>query len=170
MGAAAVGCTGALAALPLARASESVRDPGIRVTVLVLVALVAALVRGWPSLVLVVLLVVGGIYAAQLAVDDAPLDLAAPAFAAGMLVTAELAYWSLEERERVKGEAGDGLRRLALVAGLAIVVLILAAVLLALADAVHARGLSVDVAGAVAAALALLAVVLLARRRDPTRG
>jgi hypothetical protein len=127
-------------------------------------------VLGWPSLVLAVLLAVGGVYAAQLAVDDAPLDLAAPAFAAGMLVAAELAYWSIEERERVKGEPGDGLRRLAVVAGLAIAVLLVAAVLLALADAVDARGLSVDVAGAVAAALALLAVVLFARGRDSPRG
>jgi hypothetical protein len=163
-------CTSALAALPLARASESVRDAGIRVMVVAFVALLAALVLGWPSLVLAVLLAVGGVYAAQLAVDDAPLDLAAPAFAAGMLVAAELAYWSIEERERVKGEPGDGLRRLAVVAGLAIAVLLVAAVLLALADAVHARGLSVDVAGAVAAALALLAVVLFARGRDSPRG
>lgn len=143
------------------------RDAGLRVTVAALVVLVAALVRGWPSLVPVPLILVGGVYAAQLAVDDAPLDVAAPAFAAGMLVAAELAYWAIDERERVKGELGEDLRRLAVMAGLGIAALLVAAVLLALADAVRARGLGVDVLGAAAAGLVLLAVVLLARGRGP---
>ena len=76
---------------------------------------------------------VGGLYAAQLAVDDVPLDVAAPAFAAGLLVGAELAYWSLDERERLKGEPGDDLRRLAYVAGLGVATLLVASVLLVLA-------------------------------------
>ncbi len=110
-----------------------------------------------------------GIYALQLAVDDAPLDVAAPAFAAGTLVAAELAYWSLDERERAKGERGDGLRRLALLAGLGVATLLVTALLLAAADALRTRGLGIDVVGATAAALALVAVVLFARGRGTAR-
>jgi hypothetical protein len=148
------------------RADEGVRAAGLRVAVVALVTLVAGLVRGSGVLVPVALLLVGGVYGAQLAVDDAPLDVAAPAFAAGLLVAAELAYWSIEERERVRGAPGDGLRQLGRVAGLGIAAMLVAAVLLALADAVRARGLGVDLAGAVAAALALLAVVFVAGRGD----
>jgi hypothetical protein len=112
--------------------------------------------------------VVAGIYGAQLAVDDAPLDVVAPAFAAGLVMAVELAYWSLDTRDRVRGMAGDDLRRVAYVAALGVGALVASAVLLALADAIRARGLGVDVVGAVAAACALLAVVLFARRRGPT--
>ncbi len=130
--------------------------------------LAAILVVGMPSLVPAPFVLVGGLYAAQLAVDDVPLDVAAPAFAAGLLVGAELAYWSLDERERLKGEPGDDLRRLAYVAGLGVATLLVASVLLVLADAVRTRGLGVDVLGAAAAALALLAVIVFARGRGPT--
>jgi hypothetical protein len=112
--------------------------------------------------------VVAGIYGAQLAVDDAPLDVVAPAFAAGLVMAVELAYWSLDTRDRVRGMAGDDLRRVAYVAALGVGALVASAVLLALADAIRARGLGVDVVGAVAAACALLAVVLFARGRGPT--
>jgi hypothetical protein len=60
---------------------------------------------------------------------------------------------------------GDDLRRLAYVAALGVGALLVAAVLLALADAIRARGLGVDVVGAVAAACALVAVVFFARGR-----
>ena len=104
-------------------------------------------------------------YAAQLAVDDVPLDVAAPAFAAGLLVGAELAYWSLDERMRLEGEPGDDLRRLAYVAELGVGTLLVSSVLLVLADALRTRGLGIDVLGAAAAALALLAVIVFARGR-----
>jgi hypothetical protein len=131
------------------------------------VGLAAVLAVGAPALVPLPFLLVGGIYAAQLAVDDAPLDPAAPAFAAGLVVGVELAYWSLDERDGVKGGPGDDVRRAGYVAGLGVAALLVAAVVLALVDAVRARGLGVDVLGAAAAALALLAVVLFARGRGP---
>jgi hypothetical protein len=162
-----VACCGALAALPLARASGGVEHAGVRVTLIAVVALILVLALGLPSFVPVPFLVVGGVYAAQLAVDDVPLDAAAPAFAGGLLVGVELAYWSLDGQERVRGQPGDDLRRLAYVAALGVGALVVSAVLLALADAIRARGLSVDVVGAAAAALALLAVVVFARGRGP---
>jgi len=130
--------------------------------------LVVVLVVGVPSFVPVPFVIVGAVYAAQLAVDDVPLDAAAPAYAAGLVVGAELAYWSLEERERVDGEPGDDLRRCAYVAALGIGTLLVSSVLLVLADALRTRGLGVDVLGATAAALALLAVIVFARGRGST--
>jgi hypothetical protein len=127
------------------------------------VALVAALVLGWPRLVPVAFGLLGGAYALYLSVDGAPLDGTAPAFAAGVLVVAELAYWSLEERDEVHAEPGEGLRRLGFVALMGASALLLSGGVLALADVARTRGLAVDVLGASAAAAVLL-VVLLARR------
>lgn len=161
---------GALLAVSLVRAEGSGRDAVVRVALVALVALLAVLVFGWASLVPVPLALAGGVYAVQLAIDDAAVDVVAPVFAAGLLVAAELAYWSIDERERVTGEPGDGLRRLALVAGLGALALVVSVVLLAVADTIRARGLGVDVAGAAAAALALLSVVALTRSGDSTSG
>jgi hypothetical protein len=121
-------------------------------------------VLGWPSLIPGALVLLGGLYGAQLAVDDAALDAAAPLFAAGLLVTAELGYWSLEERERVQVEPGEGLRRLSFVALLGLGALVVAASLLALVDVLRTSGPAVDLIGAAAAAAALIAIVVLARR------
>ncbi len=127
-----------------------------------------AVALGWSVLVPVSLVVVGGIYAAQLTVDDARLDASAALVAAGLYLTAELAYWSLEERALVKGEPGEGLRRLATVAVLGLAAFVVAVVLVALADVVRARGLALDLLGAAAAAAALLAVWLAARGSGKT--
>ena len=139
---------------------------GVRLAVVAVVGLAAVLAVGLPTLVPAPFVVVGGLYAVQLVVDDAPLDPAAPAFAAGLVVGVELAYWSLDERDGARGEPGDDLRRSAYVAGLGVAALLVAAVVMALVDVVRARGLGVDVLGAVAASLALLAVVLFARGRE----
>jgi len=141
-----------------------VLEVGVRVAAVALVALVAALRLGWSPLLPTSLVLLGGIYAAQLSVDDAALDPVAPVFAAGLYVTAELGYWCLEEREGMKAEPGEGFRRLAFVAALGLTTLLVAAALLGLVDAVRAGGLAVDLLGAAAAAAALLVVVLAARR------
>ena len=141
----------------------------MRLSVVGIVALVAAVVLGWSTLIPAAIVVVGGVYVTQLAIDDAGLDGAAPVFAAGLLVTAELAYWSLEESERVRGDAGDGLRHAAFVAALGVGALLVASLLLALVDAVSTRGLAIDLLGTVAAAAALFAVVFVARRHGQVR-
>lgn len=155
--------------MPLSRGSADIFAVGLRVAIAALLALVAALVLEQPWLIAASLLLLGGLYGAQLAVDDDPLDLAAAFVAAGVLVTAELAYWSLEERENVKGEPGDSLQRLAFVALLGVAAAVVATGLIALVDAVRARGLAVDVLGAMAAAAVLLAVVLAAGGRARAR-
>jgi hypothetical protein len=133
------------------------------VATVALVVLVAALVLGWAPLVPLAIATVGGLYAAELALDSAPLDTAAPVVAAGLLLAAELSYWSLEEGEQVPGDPGAGLRRASFVAVLGLGALLAGASLLALVDAVQAEGLALDVVGALAAASILVAVGLAAR-------
>jgi hypothetical protein len=161
---------GVVAVVPLIRASGSFQPVGVRVAAVALVVMIAALVLGWSPFVPVAIATVGGLYAAQLAIDDAPLDTSAPVIATGVLLVAELAYWSLEERGRVPGDPGDGLRHAAFVGVLAIGALVVGALLLGLVDAVQAEGLALDVIGALAASAILAAVVLAARGRTRPGG
>ena len=88
-------------------------------------------------------------------------DVAARTGAVALLVllAAELAYWSLDERERVPGEAGEGLRRAGFVALLGLGAFLVGATVLALADAIGGGGLALDFLGAAAAVAALFAIV-----------
>jgi len=131
--------------------------------------LVAAVVHGWAWLVPASITLVGGAYAAELAIDDATLDLAAPLVAVGLVLAAELAYWSLDERVRTTGDPGEGLRRAALVALGAAATLVLGAALLALVDEIRARGLALDLIG-VLAAVAVVVTVVVAARDQPSNG
>ena len=125
----------------------------------------AAIVLGWSPLVPLAVALVGGTYAVELAIDDAPLDVSVPVIALSLLFAAELAYWSLDERHRAPGDVGQGLRRAALVALGGVAAVVVAGGLLVLVDAVRTRGLALDVLGAVAA-VAVLATLLLSSRRD----
>ena len=131
--------------------------------------LVAAVVHGWAWLIPASITLVGGAYAAELAIDDATLDLAAPLVAVGLVLAAELAYWSLDERVRTTGDPGEGLRRAALVALGAAATLVLGAALLALVDEIRARGLALDLIG-VLAAVAVVVTVVVAARNQPSNG
>ncbi|HET9438236.1 MAG TPA: hypothetical protein VFO64_08535, partial [Gaiellaceae bacterium] len=105
-----------MAAVPMARGEDAVQIVGARVAGVAFLLLVAALVLARAALVAIAAILVGGLYGAELAVADAPLDIAAPAVAAGLLLSVELAYWSIEERYRWSGDPGEGLRRAAVVA------------------------------------------------------
>jgi hypothetical protein len=149
----------------MARGDEAFRAAGARIAALAFVALVAAVVLGWSTLIPVALALVGGLYAAELAIDDAPLDAATPGVAVLLLLAAELAYWSLDERVPLPGDPGDGLRRVAVVTLLAVAAAAVAALLLALVDVVQAESLATDLIGAVAAVAVLTIVLALARQR-----
>jgi hypothetical protein len=149
--------------VPAPWASDDVVRIGLGMSAVAVLALLAALVLGWPRLLPASLVVLGAVYALYLFVDDVALDSLAALFAAGLLVTAELGYWSLEEREDVQVDPGEQPRGVALVAGLGLAALVTSAALLAIADAVEAGGLGVDLLGAAAAAAVLLMVVLFAR-------
>ena len=168
-GGGSVACLLAVASLPLARGSDTFREVDVRVVAVAFVALVASLVLGRSSLVPVAVALVGGTYGVELALDDAPLDLAAPVVAVGLLLAAELAYWSLDERSRTPGDSGQGLRRAALVAAGCLVALVLSTALLALVDEVEAGGFALDLVGALAA-IAVIVAVLIAARSQSSRG
>jgi len=159
-----VACAAGVSALALAEAGDDALVVGVRLVAVGLLALMAAVVLGWSSLVAVSLVLLGSAYAVHFALDDPTLDTRAPVVAAGLLLAAELAYWSLEQLQRVRTESREQLRHLAVVAALGLGGLFVGAVLLAVADVVHTRGLAVDLFGAVAAASALLLLVLIARR------
>jgi hypothetical protein len=155
----------------MSRGNETFQEVGVRVGAGALVALIAGVVLGWAPLIPLAAALAGGLYAAELAIADAPLDVSAPAVAAGLLLCTELGYWSLEERTRWLGEAGDGLRRAAFVALLGVAAFVVAATLLALVDAVRARGLALDLLGALAAVTVLATVLVVARSpRQPSNG
>jgi hypothetical protein len=155
----------------MARGDEAFQAAGARIGAIAFLALVAGVVNGWSPLVPVAAALAGGLYAAELAIADAPLDVAAPAVAAGLLLCTELAYWSLEERTHWRGDPGDGLRRAVVVALLGLAAFLVATVLLALVDVLRARGLALDLVGAAAAAASIATVLVVARRqRQPSSG
>ena len=159
----------AVAGVPLARGQEQFEAADVRVAAVAFVALIAAIVRGWAWLVPASIALVGGSYAAELAIDDVPLDAAAPIVAIGLLLASELAYWSLDERSHTVGDPGDGPRRAAFAATGAAGALVVASALLALVDEIRGRGLALDLAGAIAA-VAVVVTVLATARSQPSKG
>jgi hypothetical protein len=152
-----------VAAVPIARGGDVFQTAAVRMVGIAFLVLVAGLVLVGPSLVPVSAFIVGGVYGAELAISDAPLDAAAPMVAAGLFLAVELGYWSLDERGRWQSEAGAAPRRAALVALLAAAAALVAAGLGVFVDAVQTTSLAVDLVGATAAAALLVAVLLLAR-------
>lgn len=147
----------------MTRGGDVFQELGVRIGAVAFLALVAGIVLGWTPLIPVSAALAGGLYGAELAISDVPLDIAAPGVAAALLLCAELAYWSGEERTRWLGDAGDVLRRTAVVAILGASAFFVAAILLALVDAVRTRGLAVDLLGAIAAATVLATVLAISR-------
>lgn len=152
----------------MTRGGDAFQVFGVRIGAVAFIALVAGIVLGWTPLVPVSAALAGGLYGAELAISDAPLDTAAPGVAAALLLCTELAYWSGEERTRWLGDVGDGLRRAAVVALLGAGAFFVAAILLALVDTVRARGLAFDLLGAIAAVTVLATVLVAARGRQPS--
>lgn len=144
--------------MPVVRAAGGVQGASVRLGAVSLVVLIAGLVLAQPPLVPAAIVLACGGYAAELAIDDAPLDSYAAVVAAGVFLAAELAYWSIEEREGVPADPGAPARRAAFVALLGLGALLVGAVLLELAGAIHSRSLALDVVGTIAAAAALLVV------------
>ena len=147
----------------MSRGNDSFQAFGVRVGAVALLALVAGIVLGWSPLIPLAAVLAGGLYGVELAIADAPLDAAAAGVAAALLLCTELAYWSGEERTRWLGDAGDGMRRVAVVALLGVGAFFVSASLLALVDAVRARGLALDLLGALAAVTVLATVFAVAR-------
>jgi hypothetical protein len=71
-----------------------------------LILLGAALWFGWPQGIPWAVAILGGEFVVALYVRSGSLDLAAAIYGAGLLLTAELAYWSVEARTRSDDETG----------------------------------------------------------------
>jgi hypothetical protein len=162
---AAVGAAAALAAYPAHDGGPaSAAVAGLGAVAVVVVA--ASIWRGWSSGVAWTLALLAAQYALALSLreGDDVVDARVPFYAAGLLVAAELAYWSIELR--VRGSEGGALmlRRLAALGGLAIVSLGVGTFVVAAAATSLAPGLLWDAVGAAAAVAALALLAGLARR------
>ena len=128
-------------------------------------ALAGGLVLRRPIVIPGAILLLAAPYVAALGFEIDGIDTRAPLLAAMLFVVAELAYWSLELRGTLADEPGTYLRRVALLATLAVVTVAGGTVVLVVVERVAARGIAIDLVGAVAAvgAIALLALAALKR-------
>jgi hypothetical protein len=126
--------------------------------------LATGLAPGWPGPIPFGLALLGAEYAVFLGVDGIAVDTRAPLVAAALLVTAELAYWSLELRAAIEEEPGAIARRVAYLTVLALLGMLLGALMLSLVDAAGGEGLWLEALGAAAALASLVLLLGLARR------
>lgn len=124
--------------------------------------LATALAARLPQLVSWSVVLIGSAYAVALLVRSETIDGTAPLFAVGLLLVAELAYWSVETS--VPTEPGILSRRIGRLALLALVSGGIAAVVLAASELAVEGGLLLEGLGVLAAGAALALVVALARR------
>jgi hypothetical protein len=123
--------------------------------------LAGALGAGIPAGVVPGVVVLGAEYALSL---GPALDGRAPLYAAGLLVVAELSYWSLELRIGIAAEPGTTRVRAALVGVLAVSAVVLGGIMLGLSGLRLGGGIGWEVVGLAAAVGALALVAALARR------
>ena len=122
--------------------------------------------RGWPSGVAWTLALLAGEYALALTLGDGDeqVDAAAPFYAGGLLLLAELAYWSIELRAPGREDAGLIVRRLAALGALVLTSVALGTFVVAATAVSLSAGLLLDVIGAAAAVATLAFLARLARR------
>ena len=157
----------ALAVLAVLAASTALRGDRFAAPLAALggvgmLALLVALAARLPTLVPVAVALAGAQYGVMLLVRDGATDALSPAYSAGLLLLAELAYWSLEPD--VPGERGLAARRAGLVAAATLASAGIGAVVLSVAELAAEGGVLLEAAGVAAATAVLVLVVLLARR------
>jgi hypothetical protein len=131
---------------------------------LVAVLLLAAALAGrLAGLLPWALALAGAEYAAFLLIRERSIDGYAPIYGAGLLLAAELAYWSMEER--VPGHPGEGLtfRRTTLVVTGCVAAGGIGGLILAMSEASVSGGLWLEALGVAAAVGALALLARLAR-------
>lgn len=130
--------------------------------------LAASLAFGWSSGIAWTLALLAAEYAAALALrDSATVDAGAPLVGGGLLVVAELAYWSLERRGPGSEELRLVLRRLTVLGALALGSVLLGAFVVVVTATPFGGGLAWDLVGVLAAA-GTLAIVYRLTRADAT--
>jgi len=132
---------------------------------LAVLSLAWALVMRWTTPLAWGLALLGAEYAAWLAARGVDVDTRAPLYAAGLLLTAELAFDGLE-RSVVRSEAEVVARRGLQLAGLAVGAVAVGSVVLAAATIPVGGSVALTVLGVAAATLALALIARLASRRE----
>jgi hypothetical protein len=127
-------------------------------TLLLSLALAAARTAPIPF----ALLLLGAIYA----IPDGERAIAAPIFAGALLLTAELAYWSLDERVLLRVQARVFTPRLLAILAVSAAAIPPSALVLVAAEADVARSPAITGAGAAAAAGCIALLTALARVRS----
>jgi hypothetical protein len=128
------------------------------------VLLAAALAAGHVSPAVVALLLLGALYV----VPEGDRALPAPLYAGALLLIAELAFWSLDEREPARVEPGTGVPRLRGILAVAAISVPAAWLVLLASDADIVRSPAWTAAGA-AAILACLAILTALARSHGSR-
>ena len=121
-----------------------------------------ALCTRWRSAFPVGVALVGASYGVFLAVHNGAVDEWAPAVAATLFVATELGFWSLE-RSPSRSEGAVLLRRVAGLAGAAVITALVGTAVLVLATGASG-GVGLEAAGVAAAVLAVAAITRLASR------
>lgn len=153
----------------MAVAVVSTESPAARVTATALgtsgvVVLAVVLLLGLPRLVVAAAALVGGAYAASLAIGEGGVDLAAPLVGAGLLLSCELAFWAHDIRATSPDEPGLRGLHAAWLSLLTLGTLAVGAALVTLVDVARVDGIAIEALGA-AAALGVAAVLLVSARR-----
>ncbi|HET7854866.1 MAG TPA: hypothetical protein VFL41_00255 [Gaiellaceae bacterium] len=123
-----------------------------------LASLAAGLTGGWSSPVGVGLALLGAEYAVFFAAGPSGVDVWTPLYAAGFLLAAELAYWSLEQRVSAWSDPAVLVRRLVLLVACCAGAAAVAAAMIVAAGASVGGGLGLEIVG-ITAAVAVLALV-----------
>jgi len=130
--------------------------------------LFAGLAFRWSAALALGIALLGAEQAVRLATGRSSVDPWTPLYAAGLLLVAEFAWWSIEPRVAAWSEAEAVVRRLLTVTGACVVAALLAAVVVLAAGAPLRGGVGLELVGVAAAAAAVGVIAAVARR--PVRG
>ena len=131
--------------------------------------LVLGLATRWSAALAAGLVLLGAEQAVRLANGSDSVDPWTPVYAAGLLLAAELAWWSIEQRVPAWSQPGVVLRRLLVIVALCAAGAALAALIVVAAGSPLEGGVGLELVGVAAAVAAVAVVAALARRpvREP---
>jgi hypothetical protein len=121
----------------------------------------------WSAAMALGVVLLGGEQALRLALGPGTVDPWTPVYAAGLLLTAELAWWSIEPRVPAWSDAAVVPRRLGTIVGVCAAGAVVAALIVLAAGAPLRGGLGLELVG-VAAAIAAVGLVATIARRPAT--
>jgi hypothetical protein len=118
----------------------------------------------WSAALALGILCLGAEQALRLALGSSTIDAWTPAYAAGLLLVAELAWWSVEPRVGAWSEGAVVLRRVGAVVGMCAAGAVVSALIVVAAGAPLNGGVSLELVGVMAAVGAVAVVATIARR------